>query len=151
MQWFRRKDKQVRTMHRHSCRITTLLCFKTKSWYLLCLLRRSRAKYGQSSSGSSVLEQNLERELWFGVKPRAGAPFWSKTSSRSSCLEPNLERERIRALSRAKYAMHGVVEGSGEQKHGIYCVFARLKAQSSKVGLFSDSVFHLKLLAQPTF
>jgi len=39
-------------------------------------------------------------------------------------------------LSRAKYAMHSVIEGSAEQKHCIYSVFARLKAQSSKVGLF---------------
>jgi len=83
VQWFRRKDKQVRTMHRHSCRITTLLC----------LLKCSRAKYGQSSSGSSDLEPNLERELRFGEKPGAGAPFWSQTSSGSFVLEQNLERE----------------------------------------------------------
>ena len=87
----------------------------------------------QTSSGSSVLEPNLERELRFGAKPRAGAPFWSKTSG--APLTCKTSSGSAFGLSRAKYAMHGVVEGSGEQKHGIYCVFAHLKAQSSKVGL----------------
>ena len=68
-------------------------------------------------SGSLDVEPNLERELRFGAKPRAGAHVWSQTSSGSAF-----------GLSRAKYAMHGVVEGSAEQKHGIYSVFARLKA-----------------------
>jgi len=83
---------------------------------------------------SSKVWSKLERELRFEAKPRAGALIWSQTSSgssdleqnlsRSSCLEPNLERERIRALSRAKYAMHGVVEGSGEQsKSMVFTVF----------------------------
>ena len=94
--------------------------------------------WSKTSSGSSDLESNLERELRFGAKPRAGAHVWSQTSSGSAF-----------GLSRAKYAMHGVVEGSGEQKHGIYCVFARLKAQSSKVGFLQLLSFQFKLLAQP--
>jgi len=72
--------------------------------------------WSKTSSGSSDLESNLERELRFGAKPRAGAHVWSQTSSGSAF-----------GLSRAKYALHGVVEGSGEQKHCIYCVFACLK------------------------
>ena len=94
---------------------------------------------------SSKVWSKLERELRFEAKPRAGALIWSQTLSGSAFEVQNLEPELMfgakpragahRALSRAKYAMHGVVEGSGEQKHCIYCVFARLKAQSSKVGL----------------
>ena len=49
----------------------------------------------KTSSGSSCLKQNLERELMFGAKPRAGAHVWSKTSSGISCLEPNLKREHM--------------------------------------------------------
>jgi len=90
--------------------------------------------WSKTLSGSSDLESNLERELRFGAKPWAGAHVWSQTSSGSAF-----------GLSRAKYAMHGVVEGSGEQKHSIYCVFACLKAQSSKVGFLGFLTFSLQI------
>jgi len=64
--------------------ILYLWCFKSKAWYLLCLRRLSRAKYGQSPSGSAVDVPNLERELMFGAKPWAGAHFSSQSSSGST-------------------------------------------------------------------
>ena len=56
--------------------------------------------WSKTSSGSSDLEPNLERELRFGAKPRAGALIWSQTSSGSAFEVQNLERERIRRRSR---------------------------------------------------
>jgi len=65
---------------------------------------RARAHvWSQTSSGSSGLELNLERELRFRAKPRGRANVLSKTSSGNSGLEPNLERER--------YGMYCVLEG----------------------------------------
>jgi len=80
----------------------------------------SRAKYARNvvvgGSGEQMQDvPSLHLELMFGAKPRAGR----QTSSGSAV-----------GLSRAKCAWHGVVEGAGEQKHSIYCVLARLKAQS---------------------
>ena len=80
-------------MHWHSSRITVfIVCAKSKN-SIYCVVRLSRAKYGQSSSWRAVDMPNLERELRFGAKPRAGALIWSQTSSGSSVLEQNLERE----------------------------------------------------------
>jgi len=140
----RRKDKKVRTMHRHTEEVLYLLCFRSEGssanqcsgsekknkselcigtapalpFLFVCVKSKdsiycvlwgsveqsiAKARVGeqwtcQTSSGSSVLEPNLERssdlepnlerKLRFGAKPRAGAPFWSK-----------IERERLRSAN----------------------------------------------------
>jgi len=118
--WFRRKDKQVRTMHRHPEEVLYLLCFRSEGSSanqcsgsegkiskselcistapalpfllcvkkkakieILCALRLSRAKYGQSLSWRAFDVPNLERELMFGAQTRARADVWSQTSSKS--------------------------------------------------------------------
>jgi len=48
------------------------------------------------------LEPNLERELCFGAKPRAGALIWSQTSSGSAFDVQNLERERMRSVEQSR-------------------------------------------------
>jgi len=97
--WFRRKDKQVRIMHKHTEEVLYLLCFRSEGssanqWSGSKKKdKHSRPKHGQSSSWRAVNMPNLERELRFGAKPRAGALIWNQTSSESSVLEQNLERE----------------------------------------------------------
>jgi len=120
------------------------LCFRRLRRAKLCFRRLRPAKYGQSSSASAVDVSNLERELIFGAKPRAGAHVWSRTSSGSSCLEPNLEREpRLFLNNKLKNASESTSEGAAEQSwileistQTASATRARAlpKAQSSKVG-----------------
>ena len=121
VQWFRRKDKQVRTMHRHAGEVLYLLCFRSEgssanqcsgsekkiskselcigtapaSPFALCVLKAKIIFTVCSEAPSSKVWPKLELESSGRSKPRAGAPFWSKASSGSSDLEPNLERERL--------------------------------------------------------
>ena len=81
-----KKDKQVRTMHWHSSRITVFIVCVTKAKIVFTVC---------SEAQSSKVWPKLELESSGHAKPRAGAPFWSKTLSGSSDLEPNLERERL--------------------------------------------------------
>ena len=138
-----------------------LLCVKSRDNLYCVFLKLSRAKYGQSSSWRAIDMPNLERELMFGAKPRARAHVWSQTSSRSSCLEPNIVPELLFGAKPRAEAHSGSAERSMlctvlskaqlRKMHCIYKVFARLKAQSSKVGLFHFGIFRLEVLAQPTF
>ena len=73
---------------------------------------------------------NLERELRFGAKPRAGALIWSQTSSGSAFYLQNLEPELMfDAKPRA-----GAHSGSAEQS--MPCTVLS-KAQASKSIVFS--------------
>jgi len=53
----------------------------------------SSVLWSKTSSESSALEPNLEREVRLGAKPGAGALIWSQTSNGSAFEVQNLERE----------------------------------------------------------
>ena len=109
VQWFRRKDKQVRTMHRHAEEVLYLLCFRSEGSsanqcsgsekkiskselcigtapalpFLLCVSKAKIVFTVCCEAQSSKVWPKLELESSGHAKPRAGAPFWSKTSSGS--------------------------------------------------------------------
>jgi len=120
VQWFRRKEKQGRTMHRHTAEEVLLCCTSEDSGakhcsasrgkiskselctstaaeilYLLCFRRQSMVGTVFKKAQSSKVWSKLERQHNWRAKPRAGAHIWSQTSSGNSYLEPKLERELI--------------------------------------------------------
>ena len=121
VQWFRRKDKQVRPMHMHAEEVLYLWCFRSEGSsanqcsgseekiskselcigtapalpFSLCVSQAKIIFTLCSEAQSSKVWPKLQLESSGRAKPRAGAPFWSQTSSGSSDLEPNLERERL--------------------------------------------------------
>ena len=107
-------------MHRHTEEVLYLLCFRsegssanqcsgsegkiTSQNYALAQLPHyrfhcvSKAKIVFtvfSEAQSSKVWLKLELESSGHAKPRAGAPFWSKTLSGSSDLEPNLSGSSV--------------------------------------------------------
>ena len=126
VQWFRRKDKQVRTMHRHTEEVLYLLCFRSEGSsanqcsvsekkiskselcigtapalpFLLCVSKAKIVFTVCCEAQSSKVWPKLELQSNGHAKSRAGAPFWSKTSSGSAFEVQNLERERIRSVER---------------------------------------------------
>jgi len=106
-------------MHRHTEEVLYLLCFRSEGSsanqcsgsekkiskselcigtetalpFLLCVSKAKIVFTVCSEAQSSKVWPKPELENSGHAKPRAAAPFWSKTSSGSSDLEPNLERE----------------------------------------------------------
>ena len=148
VQWFRKKDKQVRTMHWHSSRLTAfIVCVKSKD-SIYCVVRLSRAKYGQSSSWRAVDMPNLERELRFGAKPWAGALIWSQTSSGSAFEVQNLERERIRAQPSEVCYARCCRRLSWAKAWYLKC-FRTSEGTVEQSRIFQIFNFQFKLVAQP--
>jgi len=167
VQWFRRQDQRVRTKYRHSRRsFVFTVSYKAQSsevWYSLFLTRLSRAKY----SISCVLECSAEQS-YFGRLTRAKYTTYGVSESSAQqkhgvycVLEGSVEQgmsftkssqaQPIQIwyllcrgrLTRAKYAIYGVREGSAEQKHGIYCASEGWTDQSMYFRTFTLSIFTL--------
>ena len=126
---------------------------------LPCVLCLSQAKIVFTvccKAQSSKVWPKLELESSGHAKPRAKAPFWSKTLSGSSDLTPNLERElrfgakpRAGALIWSQTSSGSAFEVQNLERERIRSVDWAEQTASSDFVDFADEVGDS--LAQPTF
>ena len=96
--------------------------------------------WSKTSSGSSDLESNLERELRFGAKPRAGAHVWSQTSSGSAF-----------GLSAERSMLCTVLSKAQVSKSIVFTVFLHVRRRSRAKSDFQVSSDFSNQIASATY